>query len=376
MRILVCSVGFNSKSEYAIDVFQFDQAKALRDLGHDVRVVTLDLRSFRRVRRLRAARFEKEGIPAFTVNAYLGRVPGAILHPVGKACAKKAFKMACRDGWRPDVMHAHFTDMAYFFCDVAKKKGIPYVITEHSSLIHGDTPAVVRRQAEYAYPRADALIAVSSSLAQAIKQKFGIEAKVIPNIVDLDIFANQPLPTGKGTHFVSAAHLGSGKGMDVLLQAFAALERPETTLCIMGDGTEADALKKQAAALGICDRVTFSGRYTRAQFAAELSHADCFVLASRGETFGVVYIEAMAAGVPVIATRCGGPEGFVTPENGVLVNVDDVQALTGAMRDVCDGKAQYAPQTVRDFAVEHFSPAHVAKEVEEVYQQIMRKGSI
>ena len=57
MRILVCSVGFNTRREYAIDVFQFDQARALRELGHDVRVVTLDLRSFRRVRRLRAASF-------------------------------------------------------------------------------------------------------------------------------------------------------------------------------------------------------------------------------------------------------------------------------------------------------------------------------
>ncbi len=378
MRILVCSVGFNTRKNYAIDVFQFDQARALRDLGHDVRVVTLDLRSFRRVRRLHAACFEKEGIRAFTVNAFCGRVPGAIINPIGKACARKAFKMACRDGWRPDVMHAHFTDMAYFFCDVAKKNGVPYVVTEHSSMIHGETPRDVASQACYAYARADALIAVGASLASAMQKKFGVMPLVIPNIVDLGVFAAQPLPEkkGEGVVFVSAAHLGSGKGMDVLLQAFAALERPDATLCIMGDGTEAEALKKQAGELGVCDRVRFTGRYTREEFAKALSGADCFVLASRGETFGVVYVEAMAAGVPVIATRCGGPEGFVTPENGVLVNVDDMQALTVAMRDICDGKTSYKAREIRDFAIANFSPTHIAKCLEEVYEKIITKGSM
>ena len=62
-----------------------------------------------------------------------------------------------------------------------------------------------------------------------------------------------------------------------------------------------------------------------------LAHADIFVLASRKETFGIVYVEAMAKGLPVIATKCGGPEEFVNKENGILVPVDNVEELSKAM---------------------------------------------
>ena len=110
--------------------------------------------------------------------------------------------------------------------------------------------------------------------------------------------------------------------MAELLHAFAALHG-EPRLIIFGDGPESGALRALCAELGLYSRVSFRGHCPREELAEAYAAADCFVLASRSETFGVAYIEAMAAGLPVIATRCGGPEDFVTEENGILIPVDD-----------------------------------------------------
>ena len=106
--------------------------------------------------------------------------------------------------------------------------------------------------------------------------------------------------------------------------------------------------------------------------AEEYRDADAFVLASRLETFGVVYIEAMAAGLPVIATACGGPEDFVSPDNGILVPKEDVPALADAMERMIRTRESYDSAAIARFARDRFSPAAVAGELEAVYRQIVK----
>lgn len=81
----------------------------------------------------------------------------------------------------------------------------------------------------------------------------------------------------------------------------------------------------------LTEQIFLMGLRDRKEIAKRMHESDCFVLASKLETFGVAYIEALAAGLPVIATNCGGPEEFVHKDNGILIEVNDAQGLTDAM---------------------------------------------
>ena len=106
----------------------------------------------------------------------------------------------------------------------------------------------------------------------------------------------------------------------------------------MGDGSQLDNLKQLTKDLKIQEYVTFTGKYERKQFAEELHKSDCFVLVSRDETFGIVYVEAMACGVPAIASMCGGPSDIIDDSNGLLVPMGDSHALSKAMKKIVDIK--------------------------------------
>ena len=341
-----------------------------------MRIATLDLRSIRHWRSWKAESFVCDGIPAYTVNFPCGRVPGCILGPIGKKAAVKAFSMACADGWRPDIIHAHFTDMAYFFADVAAENDIKYVVTEHSSAMCGSKIAEsLKNQAKYAYSKADALLTVSTMLAEKMKEHTGYDAAILPNIVDTDTFClHDRRKNNDGSfRFLSASALNYGKGMDILLSAFSLVKTTNAELFIMGGGAEMEPLKRKAEELGISERVQFSGQYTRQQFSSAASEADCFVMASRLETFGVVYIEAMAAGLPVIATRCGGPQDFVTESVGMLVPTEDAQSLAEAMKNMIDKCGEYNRNDISAYAKANFSPERIAAELTEVYKNLLPK---
>jgi glycosyltransferase involved in cell wall biosynthesis len=89
----------------------------------------------------------------------------------------------------------------------------------------------------------------------------------------------------------------------------------------------------------------------------EFGAADCCVLSSRYETFGVVLIESLASGVPVIATRCGGPEGIITRECGLIVDTEDAEALSSAMVRIRESRAFYEPEKIKRYADQRFGAA-------------------
>ena len=132
--------------------------------------------------------------------------------------------------------------------------------------------------------------------------------------------------------------------------------RDDCQLTIMGDGAELENIKRQIAGLGLMDKVCCTGYFRRGEFARKLNESDCFVLASRHETFGVVYAEAMCCGVPVIATRCGGTEGFIGAEDGLMVDVDDVAGLAKTMLSICEDVQKYDKAAIARRAHERFSP--------------------
>jgi glycosyltransferase involved in cell wall biosynthesis len=132
---------------------------------------------------------------------------------------------------------------------------------------------------------------------------------------------------------LTLSRLHEKKGLDILLQALVAL--PQCVAWLAGDGPLEGDLKALAARLGVTDRVRFLG--WRTDRGALLRAADICVLPSRWEPFGTVMLEAWAAGTPLVAAASQGPAAFIANgSNGLLVAVDDVSALTTALRRVID----------------------------------------
>jgi glycosyltransferase involved in cell wall biosynthesis len=93
-------------------------------------------------------------------------------------------------------------------------------------------------------------------------------------------------------------------------------------------------------------------------------------LASRFETFGVVFVEAMASGVPVIASKTGGPDSFVTSETGMLVSVENIEETTAALETMFFKKNSFDYEYIRNYAVENFSEEVIAKKIIGLYEEI------
>ena len=105
-----------------------------------------------------------------------------------------------------------------------------------------------------------------------------------------------------------------------------------------------------------------------------MSICNAFVLASLHETFGVVYIEALASGKPVIGTYNGGAEDIINDNNGLLVNKNDIKALGDAMVYLSDNISSYDKEKIRKECVDRFSKDKIINEVINVYSTILRKG--
>ena len=375
MHILVVASDYPNPSDPLEGVFERDQARALQNAGHTVTYAAIDLRSARHRRPFGLRHFVEDGL-----NVYLYSLPvsplRAAYEPVGGACFRAILRRVCAERGTPDIVHAHFLGVAAIAAPVCREKNLPLVITEHTSALNAPDPgAALVKTMRKTYPLADALLAVSSLLAGSILRCTGERATVIPNIIDTQSFGavktdNAP---GKPFRFAASGFLLHRKGYDLLLRAAGELCRRgyDLTLTVFGDGPERETLEKLAETEGIRGRVDFRGQCTRKELGDAYAQMDAFVLASRRETFGVVYIEAMAVGLPVIATRCGGPEDFVTEENGILIPVDDEDALTGAMEHMMLRREDYDSAAISADIRRKFAPETIAARLTELYEGVL-----
>lgn len=375
MKILEVGRGVPSEKAPLNGIFEFDQAKALAAFGHEIIYATVDLRSIRRKRKLGLQCYQKDGISIVSISIPVGAVPPTILDFVGKCALKLLYKRIEKTFNRPDIVHAHFLGMGVLAADLCSRENIPLVITEHSSIINTEKiAAVTAKRAKYAYARANRVIAVSTALSKNIKKHTNVDAIVVPNIVNLPQVDVLPSVKNNEFRFISAGNLKSSKGFDVLIRAFAEVEKvnPDIKLMIMGAGSEGQRLKKQVRDMGLENKISFFGIYARSQFVQELLQSDAFVLATKSETFGVVFVEAMSCGLPVIATRSGGPEDIVDESNGLLVDVDDEKGLAEAMLNIINNIGRYNKEDISNNTKLRFSSKEIAKQLTCIFEKICR----
>lgn len=377
MFITVVANGFPSSRYKGNGIFEFDQAKAIARKGHKVALAVLDLRSFRRIRKWGITKKFVDGVHVYIYSIPLGKINSRtmerVFNSVSANALSKLYQMIVSDLGKPDIIHGHFTEVGHATLTLKRKTGIPLVFTEHSSLINKDNidPSLFDL-AENVYNNADTLIAVSPALGNAMKRNFGVSYDYVPNIVDTNVFSyKQNVKDSDEFVFVSTGNLVKNKRMDLTIDAFskAFRDNPLVKLKIFGDGPEKQELLKQIAEYHLEERVILMGMQERQIIAETMQESDVFVLASRSETFGVSYIEAMACGLPVVATKCGGPETFVENSNGILVEVDDMNELTEALLEIYSNSNRYNSIEISEDIRMKFSPEIVAEKLINIYKK-------
>jgi len=140
---------------------------------------------------------------------------------------------------------------------------------------------------------------------------------------------------------------------------------------LAGKGSLREDLEKQAAALGVSDRVSFLGRLSREEILKEMQDANCFVLPTRYEAFGVVLIEAMATGLPLIATRSGGPDTIVNKENGLLIEPENAERLAAAMLEMMSNYSSYSAEEIRAQCLKRYGDSSVMKQYNQLFLHLL-----
>jgi glycosyltransferase involved in cell wall biosynthesis len=334
LKILQATEYFLPDVERGIERFVYELSRGLMGAGQDVTVLTGGRGRGRTLGgvRIEYASMYGNHMTRWTSNLYDQRityVPSGIL---------KMYRQS------PDVVHAHHFGSGYAASLLKKYDGTPYILTVHlvpsASSLASPIP-VYRLMYQKALEHASAVVAVSAYVKDRVKKDFDIDSTVIPLSVDAQKFSpavdkmslrrSLNLPPGPVVCMVSSIE-DRRKRADMLIKAMPHILKSlkDTTLVLAGKtGPETSAyLNGLAEKLDVKENVIITGRIDDLAVKNYLAAADVFVLPSKEEAGGLVVLEAMATGTPVICSDSGGITEYIKDGyNGLLFDPDSVEDL-------------------------------------------------
>lgn len=318
----------------------------------------------------------EDGLKTYRYKNYNYIPKNPLMFKVFNKRMEKLYKEIVKKEGAIDIIHAQSSlwggiSAAY----IAEKYNIPLVITEHSSVERG--PYVKKSYIPFicdSYKKAQKVITVGNGLKNEIESLSGRhDIEVIGNLVDLSKFTIKKRIKNEKFIFFSLAFLEGEKGFDTLIKSFAKkFKDKEAVLYIGGDGSQRSWLEALTVENGVKDQIIFLGALSRDDVAKWMNKCDCFVLPSRYETFGVVYIEALASGRPVIGALNGGAEDIINNLNGYLIPIDDIDILAEKMIEVYDNIESYDEEEIRIDCLKRFSPKVIVNKIISVYKEVLK----
>jgi len=304
-------------------------------------------------------------------------LPGVGGHFQGHSMAEGA-RRAVEHLWREegpfDLIDAHFVyPDGYAAVKLGRKFRVAVVISARGTDVNL-YPELrgIGAKVRWTFQHADALIAVSNHLRDRMVSLGADPGKctVVPNGVDLDRFSVRRAAGHGPPRILTVCNLVPGKGVDVLLRAAALLKKNPLEVRVVGDGPERGRLEVLTRQLGMNGRVRFLGRVPHERMPAVYAEADLFCLASRAEGCPNVVLEALASGVPVVATAVGGiPEWVEDGRNGFLVETPGPKAFRVAVEKALS--TRWDPEDIRA-TVGGRTWADTADAVQEVFLGVQR----
>ncbi|QGP93899.1 D-inositol-3-phosphate glycosyltransferase [Neomoorella glycerini] len=359
-----------------------DLAAALAQMGVRVHVIT-------RVPGREAFTTVQEGVAIHHLPTY--QQPGVEIDFLSWVLQ---FNMALADYGRelraalpgtPMLLHAHDWLVAWAAGELQEACGVPLVATIHATEygrnkgLHNRIQRTIHQIEAGLVARADRVICCSRYMEEEIRELFQPRAavKVIPNgVVPIKVAANP----GSGHDILFIGRLVVEKGVQVLLEALARLRGfyPQARLIIAGAGPYAGELQALAARLGVAGQVEFTGFVSEAERNQLLARTRVAVFPSLYEPFGIVALEAMSAGVPVIVARTGGLAEVVEDGvTGLVFNPGDVEDLLRCLVTIFQNPelAAELSRQARARVERDYTWTAVARQTLSLYQELLREPS-
>jgi glycosyltransferase involved in cell wall biosynthesis len=258
--------------------------------------------------------------------------------------------------------------------------GKPFVISEQwSGYVSGKFERknlIEKLLVKYLAAKASAVTTVSNFLRKGMIHN-GIKGNfhVIPNVIETD---SKPSPKKRSDgriKILSVADLVDEiKNISGTIKAVAEITKiySQIRFDIVGGGHDRVKLEQLAEELSVLNKnVFFHGMKTNEEVYQYLHQCDFLIMNSRFETFSSICAEAMSCGKPVIATRCGGPDEFVTPLTGTLVAPDNQEQLIAALKNMMENYSSYDSRQIKKYATEKFNADVIGKQFLEIYTSIL-----
>lgn len=353
-------------------IFIYEQMQALKRLDNEI--IILSVQPQRKFNNMRIDYYDDTGIKTY-YGYSLGLWPSKLkfnwLYFYEKSL-EKVFKKAVEDNGKPDIIYAHFSYPAgYAAIKLGKKYKLPVVIQEHfSGLMNNKIDLQLKKILKKCVNSADEFICVSDGLKENILRHVDIskEIRVISNMINNCFNYIKPIEHNEFI-FSSIGSLINRKGFDLLIKAFSDefANDKNVRLDIAGSGPEEVNLKKLINDNKMENRIRLLGQLSRAETLNLYSNSDCFVLASKAETYGLVYREALAVGRPIISTKHGGfTKNDWHNEYGILIDIDSYDQLKRAMRKIYNDYSKYDLEKISDICLRDCSEKSVIVQIDTV----------
>lgn len=387
LHILIIPSWYKTPETPVLGTFFEEQARAIQGSGHKVAIIYPEYVPFSEGLSLKANRsfdfYVDNDIPTFNVkiNAGIPKLRRLSYKRFGRA-VNRVYEDYINNFGKPDIIHAHSVFHAGICAKyISDKHKIPLVITEHLTAylmgyINSKTDIEIARKI---FLESDASIIVSHNFKKDLENNLKLPNgtfKVIHNLVNDLFFKDFKTITythGDTFHLFTNSFLLPRKNINLIIEAVRILldKHYKIQLSVGGDGPEEEKLKTLAADLGIADKVTFKGKLFRTEVKKELDECHCFVLGSQYETFGVVLIESLACGRPVVTTDSGGPRDFIGQDQGIVVKEHTPQSLAEGIEFVINNYQKYQQQQLSDYCMKRFSEQKIIGEIINVYKSVL-----
>ena len=285
-----------------------------------------------------------------------------------------------------DIINTHFAVPTGPLGDwLSRRLRIPNVLSVHGGDLFDPSKkssphrhAFLRHAVARLLRRADSVVAQSRDTARNVEQIYGVERKV--ELIPLGIDRPPQNTSARRSDFnlpenafvlVTAGRVVARKATTQLIETLAAVA--DAFLLVVGDGPEADAVRHKAAQLGVTNRLRMLGYVSDEVKYRAYAAADVFVSTAQHEGFGLVFLEAMAFGLPVVCYNRGGQTDFLsTPDTGDVVQLNDLQAFNNAVRALRDSPERRAAVGRHNLAkVENYFIERCAERYEELFAAIL-----
>ena len=384
MHILILPSWYPAIASDITGVFFRDQALALSEYGHKVGVVSPQLKPLTAIFQTHNTKeiplFENdEGVLTYRIQKYalLPKIPYGNYY-IFRNVAKKLIQRYISENGVPDIIHAHSAIYGGVIAkEVACELNIPFVLTEHNTGFARNVFANWQLKiAENAIDCANSCIAVSPNLGSLISKQMpgiNVEWQWVPNMVADRFNINKYHKRKETLRFFNLGLMTKKKGQSDLLKAFSKVinSGAKAELWFGGDGPVKSQLEMEVKSLGLEEHVSFLGKIEPNEVPSLLKKIDIMVISSHYETFGVVAAEALMAGIPVVATRSGGPDCIIEEGDGVLVSPKNPDSLSRGMLKVIANIDEFDPDKISKKAKSRFSGNVIAKQLTDIYIRLV-----